>query len=218
MDAIAELMDVMRDLCRFATVFRMAGPDSWAETLIEQCAELLAHRARLLSGSREGTRASHPTSETNAVTDGGGVAGFESKNYGWTSFSAGGVRALWWSNIFPDDRRLILVESAIDALSFHQVHAAPRVRYASTAGTLSEHQRRILADALKTLPPGMTVGLAFDADPAGNKLAEQLRALGAAEASRDRPPIGKDWNEYLQHLEREHVSARTPSRGHSRSR
>ena len=67
-DAIAELMDVIRDLCRFATVFRMTGPDSWAETLIEQCAELLAHRARLLSGSREGTRAGHPTSETNAVT------------------------------------------------------------------------------------------------------------------------------------------------------
>ena len=67
-DAIAELMDVIRDLCRFATVFRMDGPDSWAETLIEQCAELLAYRARLLSGSREGTRASHPTSETNAVT------------------------------------------------------------------------------------------------------------------------------------------------------
>jgi len=67
-DAIAELMDVIRDLCRFATVFRMTGPDSWAETLIEQCAELLAHRAHLLSGSREGARASHPTSETNAVT------------------------------------------------------------------------------------------------------------------------------------------------------
>jgi len=67
-DAIAELMDVIRDLCRFATVFRMAGPDSWAETLIEQCAELLAHRAHLLSGSLEGARASHPTSETNAVT------------------------------------------------------------------------------------------------------------------------------------------------------
>ena len=150
--------------------------------------------------------------------DGGGLAGFESKNHGWTSFSAGGVRALWWSNIFPDDQRLVLVESAIDALSFHQVHAAPRVRYASTAGTLSEHQRRLLAEALKTLPPGMTVGLAFDADPAGDKLAEQLRALGAAEASRDSPPIGKDWNEFLQHLEREHVSALTPSRGRSRSR
>ena len=59
----------------------------------------------------------------------------------------------------------------------------------------------------------MTVGLAFDADPAADKLTEQVRALGAAEVSRDRPPIGRDWNEYLQHLEREHVRALALSRG-----
>ena len=66
--AIAELMDVIRDLCRFAAVFRLAGRISWAETLIEQCGDLLAHRARLLAGSREGARRPQPTSETNAAT------------------------------------------------------------------------------------------------------------------------------------------------------
>ena len=150
--------------------------------------------------------------------DSTGFSGFESKNHGWTSFSAGGVRALWRSNTLPDDRRLVLVESAIDALSFHQVHGAPRACYASTAGTLSEHQRAVLAATLTALPPGMTVGLAFDRDPAGDKLADQVRALGGAVFSRDCPPVGKDWNEYLQQRDRDHVRALAPSRGPSRGR
>jgi len=53
----------------------------------------------------------------------------------------GDMRARRWSNIFPDHRRPILVDSAIDALSFHQVHSAHRVRPASTADTLSDHRR-----------------------------------------------------------------------------
>jgi hypothetical protein len=65
---IAELMDVIRDLCRSAAVFRLAGRLSGAEALIEQCGDLLVHRARLLAGSREGARRSQPTFETNAAT------------------------------------------------------------------------------------------------------------------------------------------------------
>jgi hypothetical protein len=150
--------------------------------------------------------------------DADGFAGFESKNRGWTSFSPGGVRALWRSNSFADDSQLVLVESAIDAISFHQVHRAPRARYASTAGTLSEHQRLVLRETLNALPKAITVVLAFDRDLAGDKLAEQVRALGAAEFSRCYPPTGKDWNEHLQSLQREHIRAVPPSRGPSRER
>jgi hypothetical protein len=66
--AVAELMDVIRDLCRFAEAFRLAGRLSRAETLIEQCADLLAHRARLLAGSPEGVPSLHSTSEPTAAT------------------------------------------------------------------------------------------------------------------------------------------------------
>ena len=41
-----------------------------------------------------------------------GFAGFESKNHGWTSFSPGGVKALWQSKAFETDTRLVLCESA----------------------------------------------------------------------------------------------------------
>jgi hypothetical protein len=134
--------------------------------------------------------------------DQAGLAGFESKNHGWTSYSAGGVRALWWSNMLPDDRQLVLVESAIDALSFHQAHGAPRARYASTAGTLSERQRGLIREALQASPPALTVVLAFDRDAAGDKLAEQVQALAKRSFTRACPPSGKDWNEYLQRRER----------------
>jgi hypothetical protein len=144
------------------------------------------------------------------------LSGFESKNRGWTSYSAGGLRALWWSNTFPDDRQLVLVESAIDALSFQQVHAAPHARYASTAGTLSQRQRGLLAAVIEALPASMSVVLAFDRDEAGDRLAEQVRALGAAEFSRPCPPTGKDWNEYLQRRERLHGPAVAPVRGRAR--
>lgn len=50
--AVAELMDVIRDLCRFAAAFRLVGQVAWFEALTEQCGELLAHRAHLLTGLR----------------------------------------------------------------------------------------------------------------------------------------------------------------------
>jgi len=135
--------------------------------------------------------------------DAEGFAGFESKNHGWTSFSPGGVRALWRSNSLPGDTDLVLVESAIDALSFDQVHRSPPASYASTGGTLSEHQRLVLGRTLDALPQGTTVVLAFDRDAAGERLADEVRELRAAEFSRSSPPTGKDWNEYVQALERD---------------
>jgi len=148
--------------------------------------------------------------------DEAGLSGFESKNRGWTSFSPGGVRALWWSNALPEDRQLVLVESAIDALSFHQAHAAPRARYASTAGTLSQRQRGLLAAVFEALPPHMIVVLAFDRDLAGDKLAEQVRDLRRGEISRSCPPIGKDWNEYLQRREEHQLRSVAVARGRDR--
>jgi hypothetical protein len=50
--AIAELMEVIRDLCRYAAAFRLVGEAAWFEALTEQCGELLAHRARLVAGLR----------------------------------------------------------------------------------------------------------------------------------------------------------------------
>jgi hypothetical protein len=147
-----------------------------------------------------------------------GLTGFESKNHHWTSFATGGVKALWQSRCFADDRRLVLVESAIDALSFHQLEPDPRTRYASTAGALSEHQRGLLRDALETLPTDSIVVLAFDRDAAGDRLADQVRAIGGPEFVRACSPIGKDWNDCLTERERHYIRALGLARSLSRGR
>jgi hypothetical protein len=148
--------------------------------------------------------------------DDSGLAGFESKNHGWTSFSPGGMKALWRSRSLPGDSRLVLVESAIDALSFHQLHQEPHASYASTAGSMSEHQRALLRDALRAMPAGSQVVLAFDRDPAGERLADEVRGLGGAECSRLPSPIGKDWNDCLQARERGYIQQLGRSAGRSR--
>jgi hypothetical protein len=130
--------------------------------------------------------------------DAHGLSGFESKNHGWTSFAAGGTRALWRSHAFDGDASLVLVESAIDAISFHQVHAEPSFCYASTAGAIGARQRGVIAETLAALPPGVTVTLAFDHDAAGERLADEVRLLRSRDVTRLYPPRGKDWNEYLQ--------------------
>jgi hypothetical protein len=48
----AELMDVVRDLCACAAALSLMRERSRAAALVEQCAELLAHRARLLAKLR----------------------------------------------------------------------------------------------------------------------------------------------------------------------
>ncbi len=145
-----------------------------------------------------------------------GLAGFESKNHGWTAFSPGGVKALWASRALDADRRLILVESAIDALSFHQLHPDPNTRYASTAGSMSAHQSSLLAGMLKALPAGTDIVLAFDRDPGGDKLASEVRALAGAELTRACSPIGKDWNDCLKDRERDYIRSLPRSRRRDR--
>jgi hypothetical protein len=49
---IDEIMAVIRDLCACSAAFSVVGEHAWAAVLIEQSAELLAHRARLLARLR----------------------------------------------------------------------------------------------------------------------------------------------------------------------
>ena len=90
-------------------------------------------------------------------------------------------------------RALLLVESAIDALSAHSLlapHLPPRTQITSTAGVASSlpawlqalHTPRILC--------------AFDADPAGDLAARALQQR-CPQLQRLRPAGAKDWNDLL---------------------
>ena len=68
--------------------------------------------------------------------DAAGLCGYEIKNRRFTGFAAGGEKGLWFSHTRCDDRRLILAESAIDALSHAALFpdAEDQTRYASLGG------------------------------------------------------------------------------------
>ncbi|MBI2690158.1 MAG: DUF3991 domain-containing protein [Acidobacteria bacterium] len=63
-----------------------------------------------------------------------GLCGYEIKNRGFTGFARGGEKGLWLSHREDGDNRLVLAESAIDALSHAALFPAPATRYASIGG------------------------------------------------------------------------------------
>lgn len=131
-----------------------------------------------------------------------GLCGFEIKNRNFTGFASGGVKGLWCSRCSSSDKTLVLTESAIDAFSFHALNPDETTRYMSTGGTLNPQQPALIRGALARIPQGSKVLLAFDLDPAGAKLAQEVRALvpSSVEVGRPHPPIkaGKDWNDALK--------------------
>ena len=77
-----------------------------------------------------------------------GLCGFEVKNKGFTGFASGGVKGLWYSQAKTTDGRLVLVESAIDAMSFHALQGDMFTRYMSTGGELNPQQPVLLRGAM----------------------------------------------------------------------
>jgi hypothetical protein len=130
-----------------------------------------------------------------------GLSGYEMKNHNrFTGFAPGGEKTLWSSNQSPDDVRLVIAESAIDALSYHALHPDSHTRYASTAGAWSDKTRARLHCA-GAQHPGPEIILAFDNDEQGRKYEAEARVLLADTGktiAADYPPPGLDWNDQLQ--------------------
>jgi hypothetical protein len=142
----------------------------------------------------------------------GALTGFEVKNHGFTGFAAGGTKSAWQSRAFPGDQKLIITESAIDALSHHQLYRDAAV-FVSTAGAPSSTQMQLLGRLLARLEPETIVVAAFDSDEAGHKIASRIEALTRRLPHlyfrRDTPARAKDWNEILQHVERDFILSLT---------
>lgn len=132
--------------------------------------------------------------------DKAGLSGFEVKNKGFTGFAAGGRKGLWYSRAKETDRRLVLVESAIDAISFHVLFGDQHTRYMSTGGELNPQQPTLLRGAMEKLHPSADIVLGFDDDEGGEKIAKEVEAAAPAgrKLVRMRPDGGKDWNQVLQ--------------------
>jgi hypothetical protein len=142
-----------------------------------------------------------------------GLYGYEIKNRQFTSFAAGGTKGLWLSHFRPHDRRLVIAESAIDALS----HAAlfpdvrDQTRYASLGGKPNSGQTALLEAMIAKLAENSEIVAAFHADAAGRTLVEIARAAVLRVANqKERINLifqshlpaqeGEDWNQVRQNL------------------
>lgn len=132
-----------------------------------------------------------------------GLSGFEVKNRGFTGFAKHGKKTLWCSNVFPSDTKFVLVESAIDALSYQQLHGDTTTRYASTGGQFDDEQCALVVRVLEDLPNGSTVVLGFDNDANGDAYADVFRQVAppTVRVIREVPREGDDWNKLLQILQ-----------------
>jgi hypothetical protein len=126
------------------------------------------------------------------------------KNVGFTGFASGGTKALWLSHDLPTDNRLVICESAIDALSHAVLFPENRARYASIGGKPNPQQPELIRAAVARMPAGSEIVAAMDADADGRKLAEIVRRAVELSGRHDlrfviEEPRGvKDWNDQLR--------------------
>lgn len=130
--------------------------------------------------------------------DRGGLSGYELKNDRFTGFSKGGEKRLWYSANLGHAPRVVIVESAIDAMSHAQATGDRDAAYVSIGGQPSPAQWDLIRAALdKAQKRVAEVVIGTDADDAGDRLAERIEAL-APGAERQQPSQGKDWNDQLR--------------------
>jgi len=135
-----------------------------------------------------------------------GLCGAELKNEGFTGFLPGGEKGLWVSDGIGKAKRLVIVESALDAMSHAQATKDRDSGYVSIGGSLSGHQRDLLKGMLaKAHERGVRVLVGTDRDKAGRELAVEMGKLAPVgmKLGREEPKLGKDWNEQLHKQERQ---------------
>ncbi len=125
-----------------------------------------------------------------------GISGWEVKNRGFTGFAAGGRKALFACRAgMPAEAappRLVVAESAIDAMSYHQHDPAPAL-VLSFGGEMSPEQPELLRHVLAKYPAAEIV-TATDDDKQGDDYAALIETM-RPDAVRAHPPTGKDWND-----------------------
>jgi hypothetical protein len=145
------------------------------------------------------------------------LCGYEIKNRGFTGFASGGRKGIWLSNIDPIDRRLIVVESAIDAISHAVLFNDPAARYGSIGGRPTALQFEVVRRVVIGMPEGAEIIAAMDADDPGHELAYVLENVfvrcGRTDlAFRREEPVGaNDWNDLLRARKPQSVSVVHPA-------
>lgn len=113
-----------------------------------------------------------------------------------------GQKGLWLSHRQQGDCALVIAESAIDALSYHALHAPCQTQYASTAGGWGTKTAALLLSAMAKLEEPRKAILAFDHDAQGQRYVDRCIALltprGIQCVSDIPETAGADWNDILR--------------------
>lgn len=136
-----------------------------------------------------------------------GLSGYEMKNDGFTGFSKHGQKSVWLSSNASSASRIVVVESAIDALSHAQLEGRSDDAYFSIGGNPSPDQLSLLRRTLERASErGAVLVLATDNDDDGEKLAEKIGAVApeSMKITRERPEAN-DWNQQLKDSRRHHA-------------
>jgi len=127
-----------------------------------------------------------------------GASGYEIKNRDFTGFAKAGTKGLWYTSNIMRANRVVIVESAIDALSHAELkRTGEETAYVSVGGSISATQLELI----KTIAKDNHIIIATDNDEMGNKYASQIKEL-IPSAGRE-IAHGKDWNDDLKE-ERNH--------------
>ncbi len=126
-----------------------------------------------------------------------GLCGYELRRDGFKAFGAGTKKGLWLTRNTGTAEYVLVVESAIDAMSHFQLHGGDSA-YCSLAGTPSNLQKDLLIGLMiKADIRGAAVYSAVDNDRAGHELNDLIQQL--TPVRRDRlTPVAGDWNEDLK--------------------
>lgn len=142
---------------------------------------------------------------------GGNVTGWEIKNFGFRGgFTKNGNRTLFLGPAVTDEiEKIVITESAIDAMSYHQLDGEGKHRtlYASLAGNPSKEQIDQIMELGLRLTNVNEIIIGTDADESGDRMATLLMSsLPPGIATRHRPEFSvseqgagkKDWNDLVR--------------------
>jgi hypothetical protein len=146
------------------------------------------------------------------------VTGWEVKNRNhFTGFAGSGNKALFGVKVgYPQKEQaplIVVAESAIDAMSYYQLHPAPGF-YLSFGGNMSPEQPALLEYVLHRYPAARIIA-ATDNDREGEKYAELIQSI-RPDAIRDSPNDVKDWNEAVKNRSRASVTSAVERLGKAR--
>lgn len=125
-----------------------------------------------------------------------GLCGYELRNTSLKTFGADTKKGLWYSKNCVSALSIVICESSIDCLSYHQLHGGD-AGYVSLGGAIGTRQRDLLTGLfIKAQRRSARVIVATDNDAAGEVYFEQLQLLSPFALGRQ-TPSGKDWNDDL---------------------